>query len=263
MKNFFYVCVVLVLASCSPQNHNYEANKAIAQQWVRAFETSNIDLWTEVMSEDVVDQSPLYGVGEVNYEGSKQIAMFYINNYRNVSFTKAVWLPGVDTLSLKPDGSVRAYGTWTGESIATGRTFSVMAYHNFNFKDGKIISTGEFFDATGMVQAVGPQQKNVVIATMKIKKGMYDKVQALLDSKDGLSLTRNYKGCTYLEATYNEESRMYFIIENWESPEMYNDYLNWRMTEDPSKIVAKITPYLVGGQAGLKIYNPNSNYKMY
>ena len=60
----------------------------------------------------------MYGMGQVNYETSLGIA-----EVTDVKFNKPVWLPGVDTLTMKPDGSVRAYGTWTGKSISTGRTF--------------------------------------------------------------------------------------------------------------------------------------------
>ena len=52
----------------------------------------------------------MYGMGEINYEASKQIAEFYVNNYTDVKFNDPVWLPGIDTLTKKPDGSVRAYG---------------------------------------------------------------------------------------------------------------------------------------------------------
>ena len=107
-----------------------------------------MDLWEEVVSEDVVDVAPMYGMGQIDYAASKQIAEFYVNSYTDVKFNNPVWLPGIDTLTMKPDGSVRAYGVWTGKSKTTGRTFTLPSYHNFGFKDGKIISTGEYFDAT-------------------------------------------------------------------------------------------------------------------
>ena len=50
------------------------------------------------------------------------------------------------------------YGTWKGTSKATGKSFSVIAYHYFEFKDGKISQSGDFFDATGMVMAVAPDE---------------------------------------------------------------------------------------------------------
>ena len=73
-------------------------------------------------------------------------------------------------------------------------------------KDGKIITTGEYFDATGMVNAVGPVQRNVVVATLRIKEGNYEKVQEMLDLEEGLKTTRNYDGCTHLESFFNKES---------------------------------------------------------
>ena len=95
---------------------------------------------------------------------------------------------------------------------------------------------------------------------------------------------RNYKleenqDVYTLETTYNEDSNsnnVIFIIENWEqSAELYQEYLNWRMTEDPSGLVSKIIPLLVGGESCWfafqkygkdltnKIINPNTRYKIY
>ena len=80
------------------------------------FETQNMDLWEEV-SKDLLDVAPMYGMGQVDYATSKQVAQFYVDNYTDVKFNNPVWLPGIDTLTMKPDGSVRAYGTWTGKVI--------------------------------------------------------------------------------------------------------------------------------------------------
>ena len=261
MKKIVIILGLLVM-SCST-NPDYQNNLKLAKKWIEAFETGNIDLWKEVVSENLVDVAPMYGMGEVDYNTSLQVAEFYVQNYSNVKFKNQVWLPGIDTLTMKPDGSVRAYGNWTGNSKSTGRDFSMVSYHNFDFKDGKIVSTGEYFDATGMVNSVGPNQRNVVVATAKVNKKNIDKFQELMDSEGGLSVTRNYDGCSHLETFYNEESSTYFIIENWESAELYQEYLNWRLTEDPSGLVSDIVPLLVGGESGMKVYNPNTRYKFY
>ena len=263
MKNFLILALALLVLSCSTNNPTYEENLTLAKKWIEAFETGNIDLWKEVVSENLVDVAPMYGMGEVDYNTSLQVAEFYVQNYSNVKFKNQVWLPGIDTLTMKPDGSVRAYGNWTGTSKSTGRDFSMTSYHNFDFKDGKISSTGEYFDATGMVNSVGPLQKALVIVASHIKPGKIDEYQALIDSDAGVKATRNYKGCLSLETSYNEESNMYFIIENWESAELYQEYLNWRLTEDPSGLVSDIVPLLVGGESGMKVYNPNTRYKFY
>ena len=79
-----------------------------------------------------------------------------MTGFENVTFTEAIWLPGVDETTLLPDGSVRVYGKWSGNNIASGKVFAVDAYHYFNVQDGKIIASGDFFDATGMVMAIQP-----------------------------------------------------------------------------------------------------------
>jgi len=262
MKKILFIFLGILVLSCST-NPDYQNNLKLAKKWVQAFETSNVELWKEVVSEELVDVAPMYGMGQVDYKTSLQVAEFYVQNYTNVKFQNQVWLPGIDTLTMKPDGSVRAYGTWTGTSKSTGRNFSLTSYHNFDFKDGKITSTGEYFDATGMVNSVGPLQKNLVIVASHIKPGKIDEYQALIDSEAGVKLTRNYKGCISLETSYNEDSNMYFIIENWESAELYQEYLNWRLTKDPSGLVSDIVPLLVGGESGMKVYNPNTRYKFY
>ena len=79
MKKILYTTLLFIVASCSTTHPDYEANKKLAQKWVETFETGNIELWEEVVSKDVVDISPMYGMGEINYEGSKQIAEFREN----------------------------------------------------------------------------------------------------------------------------------------------------------------------------------------
>ena len=262
MKKILFIFLGILVLSCST-NPDYQNNLKLAKKWVQAFETSNVELWKEVVSEELVDVAPMYGMGQVDYKTSLQVAEFYVQNYTNVKFQNQVWLPGIDTLTMKPDGSVRAYGTWTGTSKSTGRNFSLTSYHNFDFKDGKITSTGEYFDATGMVNAVGPAQRNVVVATAKVSKKNIDKFQELMDSDGGLSVTRNYDGCTHLEAFYNEESSTYFIIEYWESYEKYEAYLDFRFNKDPNKFVDKVWPYVIGGQKGFAAYFNNTKYKFF
>ena len=262
MRKLLIIASVFLFYGCNT-NPDYKANLELAKKWVQVFENEDIALWEEIMSEDLLDQAPLYGMGEVDYATSKQIAEFYINNYTDVKFNDPVWLPGIDTGSMTLDGSVRAYGVWTGTSKTTGRSFTLPSYHNFDFADGKIVYTGEYFDATGMVNSVGPVDRKVVVATLEVKKGKYEEVQALLDSEDGLPTTRAYQGCSHLEAFFNEETNKFFIIEYWDSFESWQNYFDWRLNDDPSKIAEKISPFLVGGSNGLVPHTNNISYKFY
>jgi ketosteroid isomerase-like protein/heme-degrading monooxygenase HmoA len=262
MKKLILLFVGILFVSCN-SNPDYEKNLATAKKWVQAFEDGNIDLWREVVSEDVQDIAPMYGMGQVDYNTSLQVAEFYVQNYTDVKFNDPVWLPGIDTLTMKPDGSVRAYGRWSGKSLSTGREFSLMSYHNFDFEDGKISSTGEYFDATGMVNAVGPVQRSVIVVSADIKEGKYEAFQELMKSEAGLKTTRNYEGCNHVESFFNEESNKYIVIEHWDSYELYNAYADWRFNEDPSGLVKEMIPLLNGGENGISIFSNNSGYGFY
>ena len=262
MKKFKLLLIGILFVSCD-SNPDYQSNLAVAKKWVQAFEDGNIDLWKEVVSEDVQDIAPMYGMGRVDYNSSLQVAEFYVQNYTDVKFNDPVWLPGIDTLTMKPDGSVRAYGRWSGKSLSTGREFSLMSYHNFDFEDGKISSTGEYFDATGMVNAVGPAQRNVVVFTAKVSKSNIEKFQELMDSEAGLTVTRNWEGCTHLEAFYNEETETYFIYEYWDSYKQYEEYLDWRFNAEEPSFVQTVIPLVKGGENGMQAYYNNSTYNFY
>ena len=262
MKKIILLLVGILFVGCD-SNPKYESNLAVAKKWVQAFEDQNIELWKEAVSEDLQDIAPMYGMGMVDYETSLQVAEFYIQNYTDVKFNDPVWLPGIDTLTMKPDGSVRAYGRWSGKSISTGREFSLMSYHNFDFEDGKISSTGEYFDASGMVNAVGPAQRNVVVFTAKVSKRNIEKFQELMDSDAGLTVTRNWEGCTHLEAFYNEETETYFIYEYWDSYKQYEEYLDWRFNVEEPSFVKTVTPLVKGGENGMQAYYNNSTYNFY
>lgn len=262
MKKIILLFVGILFVGCD-SNPKYESNLAVAKKWVQAFEDQNIELWKEAVSEDLQDIAPMYGMGMVDYETSLQVAEFYIQNYTDVKFNDPVWLPGIDTLTMKPDGSVRAYGRWSGKSLSTGREFSLMSYHNFDFEDGKISSTGEYFDATGMVNAVGPAQRNVVVFTAKVSKRNIEKFQELMDSDAGLTVTRNWEGCTHLEAFYNEETETYFIYEYWDSYKQYEEYLDWRFNVEEPSFVKTVTPLVKGGENGMQAYYNNSTYNFY
>ena len=262
MKKIILLFVGILFIGCD-SNPKYESNLAVAKKWVQAFEDQNIELWKEAVSEDLQDIAPMYGMGMVDYETSLQVAEFYIQNYTDVKFNDPVWLPGIDTLTMKPDGSVRAYGRWSGKSLSTGREFSLMSYHNFDFEDGKISSTGEYFDATGMVNAVGPAQRNVVVFTAKVSKRNIEKFQELMDSDAGLTVTRNWEGCTHLEAFYNEETETYFIYEYWDSYKQYEEYLDWRFNVEEPSFVKTVTPLVKGGENGMQAYYNNSTYNFY
>ena len=140
--------------------------------------------------------------------------------------------------------------------------FSIVFYHFFNFNEaGLIQQQGDFFDATGMMNATG--DKKLVVAELKIKAGKQDAFFALMANESyGLKATRNYKGCNSLISTFNEESNTLLVISDWDSYEEYAAYLTWR-TEEDTELVDLMKPLLIGGMKGLRTVYPNSMYTVY
>lgn len=160
MKKILLLLSLGLFISCSNVQHpDYASNVEITKQWIEVFETGNYDLLTEIVSPDVVATSPFYGQGQVDYETYLETNKFYTDGFNSVQFSDAVFLPGVDNETLIPNGGVRIYGTWSGVSNETGKDFSVAGYHWFEFEGGKIVGTGDYFDATGMVLAVSADQE--------------------------------------------------------------------------------------------------------
>lgn len=158
MKKLLLIAIALIAVSCqnTPDMSLYNANKEIAEKWIRAYESTDLETIKSLTSKDIVHQSPQYGVGEIGYDGILAQANFYMNGYENITFTDAVWLPGVDNTTLISNGGVRVYGTWKGNNKESGKTFSVDSYHWMEVEGGKVVRSGDFFDATGMVMATQP-----------------------------------------------------------------------------------------------------------
>lgn len=157
MRNLLLLSLIVFLSACTQSDNLalYKTNLKVAKQAISCYETpSDFETFKSLIHEDVKHQSPMYGQGLVDYDGVLGQAGFYMQGFTNVKFENAVWLPGVDSTSLSNNGSVRVYGTWSGESIETGNSFSVDSYHYFDVSDGKITASGDYFDATGMVMAV-------------------------------------------------------------------------------------------------------------
>ena len=154
---YIWLSLIVILSACSQSDDMtlYKSNLEVVKKAIACYETpQDYETFVSLIDENVQHQSPMYGQGMVGYEGVLGQAKFYMEGFSDVVFENPIWLPGVDTVSLQNNGSVRVYGTWTGKSNETGKSFAVDSYHFFDIKDCKIISSGDYFDATGMVMAI-------------------------------------------------------------------------------------------------------------
>ena len=153
------IAFISILMSCgqTQKNPNYEGNVELAKNWFATFTSEDYEGVSALMADDVEWQSCFYGGPLMD----KAQAMDYMKGWHdameNITYTPRNYLPGVDPETGQLDGSVRTYSVWTGTNTASGKDFEILMYHYMVFNDeGKIIRSGDFGDATGLMMAVAP-----------------------------------------------------------------------------------------------------------
>lgn len=262
MKKTILILTVALFVACN-NNPKYEQNLATAQKLFELHGEERLGEQLALVSKDIKLYTPMYGSSEpLGYDAYVNMLKGYQNNFEDVKYNAQAWLPGVDTLTLKPDGSVRTYGTWTGKNSATGKEINLSGYWYFNFDaNGKIIAQGDFFDYGGMMQAVAP--KHPVLVTLKVRPGKKQAMIDLLNTPAGLQTTRNYDGNLSLEAFFNDDTYTYYIYGDWASYAHYQKYLDWRFNSDGSNMAQQVMALCVGGEKGLTPLFPNNSYASY
>ena len=261
MKKLILLFVGILFVSCD-SNPDYEKNLATAKKLFELHGEEKIDEQLALVSKDMKIYTQMYGVNEPgDYNAYAAMLKGYQDAFEDIVYTPQAWLPGVDTLTLKPDGSVRTYGKWTGKNSITGKELDLNGYWYFNFDDeGKVIAQGDFFDFGGMYDAVYPKTK--IFAKIDVKKGKAQEMLNVLNSENGLPATRAYDGCNSAEMVFNEETNSVWVIHDWVSNDHYLKYLEWRMNEDDF-VATKMIPLMLGGEKGLSIAHTNSNYTIF
>ena len=157
MKNLIMLVCICVLSSCNQpaQNPDFEKNVELAKNYFETFTAENSI--SDLLSDDVEWRSCFYGAPAMNKEQTIEYAKGWQGAMENITYTAENFLPGVDPETGQLNGSVRTYGTWTGTNTASGKSFEIYMYHYFTFnEEGKIINSGDFVDATGLMMAVAP-----------------------------------------------------------------------------------------------------------
>jgi hypothetical protein len=132
----------------------YEANLAVYKTQVAAFEKEDLNAWASTIADSAVWLSPAYGDTVKTKAHWMESIKNIMDNNSNLHLSNAQFLPGVDSATQQPDGSVRYYGTWHA-TPASGKEVSIKFYGTYDFnKDHKIISGNEFYDVGGVMNSV-------------------------------------------------------------------------------------------------------------
>ena len=173
MKRIFYAAIItLMVAGCSQPEQKeasasnkgddmkalYAANLAAYKNQISAFEKKDLNAWAATIADNAVWLSPVYGDTITTKAHWVESIKNIMDNNSNLHLTNAQFLPGVDSATQLPDGSVRYYGTWHA-TPKSGKEVSIKFYGTYDFnKDHKVISGNDFYDVGGLMNAAKPHK---------------------------------------------------------------------------------------------------------
>ena len=170
-KLVFLSMAALFLFACNTENKEvatttvddsnaiYDQHLAIVKGMVTNFENKDMDAFFANVADSANWNPPMYGDTVHTKAHWRESLQYWADNWDNMRLVNPIFLPGVDTTTHQPDGSVRYYGEWVGTHKATGTVTHLHSFYEFfNFNsDHKIINNGSFFDVNGLMNAVKPQ----------------------------------------------------------------------------------------------------------
>lgn len=165
MKNLILILVCFSLIySCSNNSHmaEFEKNTELAKTYFKLHEEENAEEMFNYLHPEMKWHMPFYGMNMGGINDVKAAVSGFQKEFDNMKFTADYWLPGVNTNTGEPDGSTRVYGTWTATHTKTGKRANLTSYHSFEFKDGKIINGGDWFDLGGMIDTYNNHEQEII-----------------------------------------------------------------------------------------------------
>ncbi|MDC1080661.1 nuclear transport factor 2 family protein [Flavobacteriaceae bacterium] len=160
MKKLLVFALITLFASCAPQGSHPDFDKNVETvKTLFALQGSEADLDAQLalVHEDIEWQPAFHGSAKIGKEAYRDYLKGWHDVMENVVYTPENYLPGVSVETSMADGSVRTYGTWSGTHSASGKTWELISYHTFDFKEGKIIAGGDYFDAGGLLASLQPE----------------------------------------------------------------------------------------------------------
>lgn len=160
-KLWSIILLLMLLAACQPAGNGaadqaFEKNAATIKAYLKAFQDKNIDY--SVFSNDFVSLPTGFGTGDtltLDQMKANDKTLLATYNFKLEGFDSLALLPGVNSDTKKPDGSVRYYGKWDVTRPATdstaAKTGTLKTYESFDFdSNGKILFQQIYGDFTGL-----------------------------------------------------------------------------------------------------------------
>jgi hypothetical protein len=130
----------------------FRENAKVVDASIKAYVKNDIDAFASAYSETVKYHSAVYGESDISKAEIITRSLGFFKLVNNLS-AKVTLLPGVDSVTFKPDGSVRAYIMWSGDLVNNAPKIDLKVYASYKLdKDHKIYDADEYFDVTGFVK---------------------------------------------------------------------------------------------------------------
>ena len=134
----------------------YDRNVANFKTMLNAWTNQDVEAALNLMADDFMETGTGYGEQDRNKEEWKtqNEGMMTI---MKPTLKQAIYLPGIDTVSLEMDGSVRYYGTW---NFAVGeKNADLKVYGTADFNDeGLITSLAHYADFSMTMMQILPEE---------------------------------------------------------------------------------------------------------
>jgi len=134
----------------------YEKNKEILKKYFENWEKKDIEGIKNSLSEDYLayNYPIMIPKGDTIWTKDQLIKSIKNDAFQqiDVEFGHTIFLPGVDTLNLELDGSVRVYSAQS--FTVNGEKLELSIYGTYDFRNDSIYQSHEFYDIGGLSQQV-------------------------------------------------------------------------------------------------------------
>jgi hypothetical protein len=163
MKNIFLGILVLAsMIACTSQETKTEGedpnmvlfreNAKVVDAAFKAFSKKDLKEFATYQADSIKVHGAQFGGKDINKAEMLERSAIFFKLINNVN-VKVTLLPGVDEVTLKPDGSVRAYVIWSADFVNNAPKTDLKSYFSFKLdKDHKVYDHDEYYDVSGWFQ---------------------------------------------------------------------------------------------------------------
>ena len=163
MKNIFLGILVLAsMIACTSKQTTTEGedpnmilfreNAKVVDAAFKAYSNKDLKEFASYQADSLKVHNAQFGGKDSNKAEFLERSVNFFKLINNIN-VKVTLLPGVDEVTLKTDGSVRAYVIWSADFVNNAPKSELKSYFSLKLdKDHKIYDHDEYFDVSGWFQ---------------------------------------------------------------------------------------------------------------